>query len=112
MRVSARPASWKSSDPVSAMRGSIEVRATTTAASLAVVRDLRTREVGAALAGGIRRRAGGNPLVLEELCHSLPDDREVREGLEAAQAPRTVPGLIQARVARLEHAEADVSRAA
>lgn len=59
----------------------------------------------------IYRDGGGNPLFIEELCHSAAADRAWRRGSHAGGAG-WLSTLIESRIARLEPRQAEVLRAA
>lgn len=72
----------------------------------AAIRALRPRDLDLRLRTALHEHCGGNPLFLEELCRSLPQDSAAGErDLERGAVPTTLHGLIQARVARLEPLE-------
>lgn len=77
-----------------------------------VVRRLRPQDLDLGVSEVLHRRAGGNPLFLEELCRALPEGPLDQEQLIQADAPTTLQGVIQARVARLAPEQAKVLRAA
>ena len=65
------------------------------------------------LSAAIHRRSGGNPLFLEELCHSLPAQvASSGEGLGESGVPSTIHGLIKTRFHRLPEREARLLRIA
>jgi class 3 adenylate cyclase/tetratricopeptide (TPR) repeat protein len=81
--------------------------------SAVVIRALRPRALDLGVARAIHRRSGGNPLFLEELCRSLPDDACGDEhALEHGGVPTTIQGVIHARVASLPSAQAHALRVA
>jgi class 3 adenylate cyclase/tetratricopeptide (TPR) repeat protein len=81
--------------------------------SNAFIQALRPNSRDSGMARVIQVRSGGNPLFLEELCRSLPDD-DYGDGraLERAAIPSTLQGVIQARFAQLPIAQTRVLRAA
>ncbi|MBL8334411.1 MAG: AAA family ATPase, partial [Rubrivivax sp.] len=64
------------------------------------------------LAEAIRRHAGGNPLYIEELCHSAAADDLDRRLVRLHGGASWLSALIESRLARLPEAQAEVVRAA
>lgn len=60
----------------------------------------------------IHRYAGGNPLFIEELCHAIHAERGARPLEQRQGGTAWLNALIESRVARLPHAQAEVVRAA
>jgi tetratricopeptide (TPR) repeat protein len=81
--------------------------------SALVIRALRPRALDLGVARAIHRRSGGNPLFLEELCRSLPEDA-CGDGqvLEEGGVPTTIQGVIHTRLASLPPAQAHALRVA
>ena len=81
--------------------------------SARMIRALRPNILDLGVTRAIHARTGGNPLFLEELCRSLPEDAVAGErALEESVLSTTLQGLIQARVNRLPEAQARVLGAA
>jgi predicted ATPase/class 3 adenylate cyclase len=67
-----------------------------------VIAALRPQELGLNVTQTLLRRAGGNPLFLEELCRALPRGRlDEHKHLDPSEVPHTLQGVIQTRVAAL-----------
>jgi class 3 adenylate cyclase/tetratricopeptide (TPR) repeat protein len=83
------------------------------AESSVVIRALRPRALDLGVGRAIHLRSGGNPLFLEELCRSLPDDDCGDEHMfEHGGVPSTIQGVIQTRVAALPPVQAHTLRVA
>lgn len=64
------------------------------------------------LADQIRAQAGGNPLFIEELCHSVSNDAGKQSIALASKGPAWLNTLIESRLDRLPDEEAELVRAA
>lgn len=64
------------------------------------------------LTAKIQARAGGNPLFIEELCHAAVHNSTLRSASRASEGVAWVSTLIEARLARLTFAQADLVRLA
>jgi len=74
-----------------------------------MIRALRPHDLELRIAQAIHRRSGGNPLFVEELCHSLYA-RQGQQWLEHSGLPPTLQGVIQSRIALLPPADAEILR--
>ncbi|MDJ0866133.1 MAG: AAA family ATPase [Myxococcota bacterium] len=90
------------SDPVLQDVEAFRLQPFSEAESAAFIRALRPSLLDLGVTRAIHERTGGNPLFVEELCRSLPDDAVAGErALEESNLPTSVQGLIHARVASL-----------
>jgi class 3 adenylate cyclase/tetratricopeptide (TPR) repeat protein len=78
-----------------------------------VIRSLRPQALDLEVARTLHRHSGGNPLFLEELCQTLPEQALTGiRALESRDIPNTIQGLIHARVAALPADQAKILRMA
>jgi class 3 adenylate cyclase/tetratricopeptide (TPR) repeat protein len=91
----------------------IELRPLATTDAVRMIRSLLPNALDLGLTDGLCRRAGGNPLFLEELCRSLRQDLPCDAlALERTAVPHTIHGVIQTRLQALPAQEFELLRVA
>jgi class 3 adenylate cyclase/tetratricopeptide (TPR) repeat protein len=104
---------FEDNDVIMAQAQRIELRPLHPEESTRVIRSLLPRVLDVGITTRLYRRAGGNPLFLEELCRSLPSDTPKAErAFEQDEVPHTLHGVIQARMQKLPPRDLELLRAA
>ena len=99
-------------DPITSLGEIIELGPLTTAESERAMVDLLPPAAGVGVTESIGRRAGGNPLFLEELCQAWPVAARDVDSPSSERIPTSIHGLIQTRVEHLPSELGRIARAA
>jgi class 3 adenylate cyclase/tetratricopeptide (TPR) repeat protein len=96
-------------DPILESAETLPLEPFSKAESVHMIHELRPSVLDLGITEAIHRRSGGNPLFLEELCRSLPDDALA---IERPLVPTTLHGMVQARLNQVSAAQAALLQAA